>query len=64
MPIVVKAVPKAEFQQWLAAEKAKRAPVAAPAQTTPTEAAAPADAEVPNTDAPAAAATQHAPVAG
>ena len=33
MPIVVKAVTKAEFKQWLAAEKAKRAPapVAAPA---------------------------------
>ena len=31
MPIVVKAVPKAEYQQWLAAEKAKRAPAPAPA---------------------------------
>jgi cytochrome c oxidase subunit 2 len=28
MPIVVKAVPQAEFEQWLAAEKAKRAPAA------------------------------------
>ena len=28
MPIVVKAVPKAEYQQWLAAEKAKNAPAA------------------------------------
>ncbi len=28
MPIVVKAVPKAEFDQWLAAEKAKNAPAA------------------------------------
>jgi cytochrome c oxidase subunit 2 len=39
MPIVVKAVPKAEFRQWLAAQKAGNAPtpVAAPA-------AAPADA--------------------
>ncbi|MFD0740323.1 cytochrome c oxidase subunit II [Lysobacter koreensis] len=30
MPIVVRAVPKAEYQQWLAAEKAKNAPAAAP----------------------------------
>jgi cytochrome c oxidase subunit 2 len=29
MPIVVKAVPKAEFQQWLAAQKAKGAPPSA-----------------------------------
>ena len=28
MPIVVRAVPKAEFQQWLAAEKARNAPPA------------------------------------
>ena len=49
MPIVVKAVPKAEYQQWLAAQKAKNAPApapaAAPALTAPTDAApAPADA--------------------
>ena len=37
MPIVVKAVPKAEFQQWLAAEKARSAPPA------PAAAAASAD---------------------
>ncbi|MGQ4582904.1 cytochrome c oxidase subunit II [Lysobacter sp. F60174L2] len=36
MPIVVKAVPPAEFEQWLAAQKA---PVAAPAPATPAEAA-------------------------
>ena len=33
MPIVVKAVSKTEFAQWLAAEKAKRAPMATPAAT-------------------------------
>lgn len=62
MPIVVKAVPKAEFQQWLAAEKAKNAPApaaapepaAAPAEPAPAEAA---PAEAPNTDAAAAVAT-------
>ena len=42
MPIVVKAVPKAEFDQWLAAERAKNAPPA-PAPAAPAE-AAPADA--------------------
>ena len=70
MPIVVKAVPKAEYQQWLAAEKAKNgpatpvaAPAAAPAEAAPVE-AAPAEGETPNTDATAAAATQHAAVAG
>lgn len=58
MPIVVKAVPKAEFQQWLAAEKAKNAPAPAAAPAAP--AAAPveaAPAEAPNTDAAAAVAT-------
>jgi cytochrome c oxidase subunit II len=46
MPIVVKAVPKAEFDQWLAAERAKNAPPApvAPAETVPTEVDAPATA--------------------
>jgi len=70
MPIVVKAVPKAEYQQWLAAEKAKNAPAApvaapaaAPAEAAPAE-TAPAEGETPNTDATAAAATQHAAVAG
>src|SRR3546814_11531066 len=38
MPIVVKAVPKAEYRQWLAAQKAARAPAPAPA-TAPAPAA-------------------------
>ncbi|WP_242108805.1 cytochrome c oxidase subunit II [Luteimonas aquatica] len=66
MPIVVKAVPKEEFKQWLAAEKAKNAPApaapAAPAPAAPTE-AAPAEAA----PAPATAAQQSdatAPAAG
>jgi cytochrome c oxidase subunit 2 len=39
MPVVVKAVPKAEFAQWLAAEKAKNAPApaATPAPAQPAE---------------------------
>jgi cytochrome c oxidase subunit 2 len=58
MPIVVKAVSKAEFAQWLAAEKAKTAP-AAPAAPAPAE-EQPA-AETPAAEAaPAAAATQTA----
>jgi cytochrome c oxidase subunit 2 len=44
MPIVVKAVSKAEFAQWLAAEKAKNAPAVAPPVAAPAE-AAPAQAE-------------------
>ncbi|RNF82911.1 cytochrome c oxidase subunit II [Lysobacter psychrotolerans] len=58
MPIVVKAVPKAEYQQWLAAQKAKdAAPAAAPVEATPAPAdAAPAEGSAPNTDAPAAVA--------
>jgi cytochrome c oxidase subunit 2 len=45
MPIVVRAVPKAEFDAWLAAEKAKRAPAqAAPAATAANDAARAADA--------------------
>lgn len=59
MPIVVKAVPKAEYQQWLAAEKAKRAPAtpaaapapAAPVEAAPAETTAPASTEAPNTNA-------------
>ena len=53
MPIVVKAVPKAEYQQWLAAEKAKRAPAtpaaapAAPVEAAPAEETAPASTETP-----------------
>ena len=50
MPIVVKAVPKAEFEQWLAEQRAKNAP---PAPAAPAE-AAPADA-APAEAAPAAA---------
>lgn len=63
MPIVVKAVPKAEYDQWLAAQRAKNAPpapVAAPVEAAPAD-AAPADAAA---DAPAAAAAdQNAPAA-
>jgi cytochrome c oxidase subunit II len=59
MPIVVKAVPKAEFDQWLAAERAKHAPpapTAAPVEATPAaEAAAPATAAA-DKNAPEAAA--------
>ena len=62
MPIVVKAVPKAEFDQWLAAERAKNAPPpatpAAPAEsveTLPTAADAPASAAA-DQNAPEAAA--------
>lgn len=49
MPIVVKAVPKAEFEQWLAARKAEpRVPAIepVPATTVPEAAAAPATAAV------------------
>lgn len=63
MPIVVKAVPKAEYQQWLASEKAKNAPAPAPAApAAPAEpAAAPAEqpapeGTTPNTEAVAAVA--------
>jgi cytochrome c oxidase subunit II len=59
MPIVVKAVPKAEYDQWLAAERAKNAPpapVAAPAEAAPADAA-------PAPEAPAPAADQNAPAA-
>ncbi|CAA9322738.1 MAG: Cytochrome c oxidase polypeptide II [uncultured Lysobacter sp.] len=59
MPIVVKAVPKAEYQQWLAAEKAKHAPSAPPLQSAPASPAAPAPAAPAPTAAqtPTAAAT-------
>lgn len=60
MPIVVKAVPKAEYDQWLAAERAKNAPpapVAAPVEAAPADAA-------PAAEAPATvAADQNAPAA-
>ncbi len=66
MPIVVKAVPKAEFDQWLAVERAKNAPPApaapaeaVPAETTPAEAAPAAEAAEPATGQ--AAAGQNAP---
>ncbi|QQP94548.1 cytochrome c oxidase subunit II [Lysobacter enzymogenes] len=61
MPIVVRALPKAEYQQWLAEQKAKNAPAApaaapapAPAETAPAAAQAPA-AGTASSDAPAAA---------
>lgn len=61
MPIVVKVLPKAEFEQWLAAERAKNAPApAAPAEAAPVDAAPVEDVAVPTTaavpNAPAAAA--------
>jgi cytochrome c oxidase subunit 2 len=54
MPIVVKAVPKAEFQQWIAEQRAKNAPV---------EAVAPAAPAAPATDAAPAAAPAEAAAA-
>jgi cytochrome c oxidase subunit 2 len=69
MPIVVRVLPKAEYNTWLAEQKAKNAPAAAPAPAAPAPAepapaapaeAAPAEAApaeaAPATDAPAAAA--------
>ena len=66
MPIVVKAVPKAEYQQWLATQKAANAPAPAPAATPAATPAAPAqpEATTPNTDATAATAEKQTPVAG
>ena len=68
MPIVVRAVPKAEFATWLAAEKAKNAPppavtppAAAPAEAAPAE-TAPAEA-APEEAAPATAQTNPAAAA-
>ncbi|GAB1596646.1 cytochrome c oxidase subunit II [Lysobacter claricitrinus] len=64
MPIVVRAVPKAEFQQWVAAHQpqpaaAPAAPApAAPAEAQPAADSQPATAAAPNTDATTA------PVAG
>ena len=56
MPIVVKAVSKAEFEQWLAEQRAKNAPPApaapveaAPADAAPAEAAPAAEAAAPAT---------------
>jgi cytochrome c oxidase subunit II len=63
MPIVVKAVPKAEFDRWIAAERAKNAPPApaeaVPAEAAPTEAAPAAE----EAAAAATAAAQNAPAA-
>ena len=58
MPVVVKAVPKAEFAQWLAAEKAKNAapaaePAATPAPAQPEQPAATAATTPAPTPAPA-----------
>jgi cytochrome c oxidase subunit II len=44
MPIVVKVLPKEEFAQWLAAERAKNAPAQLATPAAPAPAAAPADA--------------------
>ncbi|KAB8190754.1 cytochrome c oxidase subunit II [Lysobacter maris] len=63
MPIVVKAVPKDEYQQWLAAQKPVPAPVEA-APAAPADEAAPADADEQNTEATAAADVDDAAVAG
>jgi len=59
MPIVVRALPPAEYKQWLAGEKAKNAPAPAAAAPAPTAAA-------PATPAPAAPQTSAAaaPAAG
>ena len=50
MPIVVRAVPKAEYRQWLAAEQAKNPPAALPVPAAAPAAPAPAPAEVPAVD--------------
>jgi cytochrome c oxidase subunit 2 len=63
MPIVVKAVSKAEFDTWLAAEKARRAPAPVAVEAAPAAPEAPASTE-PTDAAPAAAAapqTEQAP---
>lgn len=56
MPIVVQAVPKAEFDQWLAARKAEQAPPA-PAPVAPPAAPAPTPAAPATPGSPTAAAT-------
>lgn len=53
MPIVVRAVPRAEYDAWLAAEKVKRTPAVAPAPVATPAPAAPAPA---TSEAPAAVA--------
>lgn len=63
MPIVVRAVPKEEFSQWIAAEKAKSTP-AEPAPATPAAPeAAPAPEPVEADAAPATAQNTNLPVA-
>ncbi len=67
MPIVVRAVPKAEYQTWLAAQKAKNAPAAAPAAAPAPAAPAPVDGAPADAGAPAtadASAVPAAPAAG
>ncbi|MBP6749930.1 MAG: cytochrome c oxidase subunit II [Xanthomonadaceae bacterium] len=72
MPIVVKALPQADFDRWLAAERAKNAPPAAapapdetaPIEAAPTEAAAAATADASQNAAPADAAPAAAKTAG
>ncbi len=62
MPIVVKAVPPAEYQQWLAAQKAANAPVAPAAPAAPVDAAPPGT--EPGADDTTAAVARQAAVAG
>ena len=66
MPIVVRAVSKPEYQQWLAEQQAKNAPAAAPvAPVTPAPVeAAPAATPAAPSDATAATAPAQAAVAG
>ncbi len=68
MPIVVKAVSKAEYRQWLAAQKARNAPPAPAAVPAPAPAPAPADAAPVQDEVPATTAQTHpqatAPAAG
>jgi cytochrome c oxidase subunit 2 len=62
MPIVVKVLPKAEYQAWLAAQKP--APVAVPEPVPAAETAAPVEAApAPSAEAPAAATPEAAPAA-
>ncbi len=67
MPIVVKAVPKAEFDKWIAEQRAKNAPAAPVAAAAPVEAApaaaVPADKAATPAAAPAATDDQNAPEA-
>jgi cytochrome c oxidase subunit 2 len=56
MPIVVRALPKAEYTAWLAEQKAKNAPPAPAAPTAPAETAPAEAAPAAATEAPAAAA--------